>query len=296
VSNEEYTLSQTIRQILQKARRQLQDAEGAEPALDAEVLLAHVTGLDRAGLYREWESNLPAQEEKRFWELVGRRCLGEPVAYLTGRKEFMGLDFTVNPSVLIPRPETELLVEAALALLPPAPLVIDVGTGSGAIAVSLAYFLPDSIVYATDCSREALKVAGYNAERVGVETRLRFYQGDLLESLAGIVPTKGADLIAANLPYIPSDDINGLPRGVRQFEPYLALDGGPDGLEIYRRLIPEAAKLLKSNGLLLLEIGFDQAGGMQKLLKNSWETEVLKDLAGLDRLVAARLRADPEKV
>lgn len=287
-------MSSTIKQALREARKKLQVVEGAEPALDAEVLLGYVTGLDRAGLYREWESVLPAQEEKRFHKLVGRRCLGEPVAYLTCRKEFMSLDFTVNPSVLIPRPETELLVETALKLLPPAPLLIDVGTGSGAIAVSLASVLPDSTVYATDCSPEALKVAGVNAEKSGVGARVRFYQGNLLDPLAGIVPGGGVDLIAANLPYIPSNDLAGLPKGVRQFEPRLALDGGGDGLELYRRLIPAAAMLLKKDkGYLLMEIGFDQAREMLGLLKTCWEADVLKDLAGLDRLVVARLCSDP---
>jgi release factor glutamine methyltransferase len=289
-------LTQTIRQILQQARRKLKVVEGAEPVLDSEVLLSHVTGLDRAGLYREWACPLPAHEEKYYWELVGRRCLGEPVAYLTSCKEFMGLDFKVSPSVLIPRPETELLVETALSLLPPAPLVIDVGTGSGAIAVSLASFLPESIVYATDCSEEALDVARSNAVRHGVGTHVRFYQGDLLEPLTGVVPVKGADLIAANLPYIPSGDLAGLPRGVRQFEPGLALDGGADGLELYKRLIPAASILLKNDGFLLLEIGFNQAEGIQELLKTCWKTDILKDLAGLNRLVVARMCADPGAV
>lgn len=289
-------MSPTIRQALQRARRKLQEVEGVEPALDSEVLLSHVTGLDRTGLYREWECALPAQEEKCFWGLVGRRCLGEPVAYLTGCKEFMGLDFKVSPAVLIPRPETELLVETALALLPPAPLLIDVGTGSGAIAVSLAAFLPGSIVYATDCSGEALEVARDNAARHGVGARVRFYQGDLLAPLSGVVPAGGADLIAANLPYIPSDDLAGLPRGVRQFEPSLALDGGAGGLALYRRLIPAAARLLKNDGFLLLEIGFDQARDVLELFKNFWAADIVKDLAGLDRLVVARLCTDPCKV
>lgn len=287
-------MTQTIRKILQEARKRLKVVEGAEPALDSEVLLSHVTGLDRAGLYREWECTLPVHEERYYWELVGRRCLGEPVAYLTACKEFMGLNFKVSPSVLIPRPETELLVETALSLLPPAPLVIDVGTGSGAIAVSLASFLPESFVYATDCSGEALDVARANAVKHGVGTRIRFYQGDLLEPLKGVVPHGRADLIAANLPYIPTDNLAGLPRGVRDFEPRLALDGGKDGLELYKRLIPAASILLKKEeGFLLLEIGFDQAGEILELFNTCWETNVLKDLAGLDRLAVARLCAAP---
>lgn len=285
-------MPQTIRQALREARRKLQEVEGAEPALDSEVLLSHVTGLDRAGLYRDAECELTAQQEERFWELVRRRRLGEPVAYLTGRKEFMDLDFKVRPCVLIPRPETELLVETATALLPPAPLVIDVGTGSGVIAVSLASLLPDSVVYATDYSGEALEVARDNAVRHGVGSRIRFYQGDLLEPLTGLFPAGRADLIAANLPYIPSGDLAGLPKSVRQYEPWLALDGGVDGLELYRRLIPKAAILLKNGGLLLMEIGFGQTRDMLELLKTGWETDIVKDLAGLDRLVVARLCAD----
>lgn len=285
-------MPQTIRQALREARRKLQEVEGAEPALDSEVLLSHVTGLNRAGLYRDAEYELTAQQEERFWDLVRRRRLGEPVAYLTGRKEFMDLDFKVRPCVLIPRPETELLVETAMALLPPAPLVIDVGTGSGVIAVSLASLLPDSVVYATDYSGEALEVARDNAVRHGVGSRIRFYQGDLLEPLAGLFPAGRADLIAANLPYIPSGDLAGLPKSVRQYEPWLALDGGADGLELYRRLIPKAAILLKNGGLLLMEIGFGQTRDMLELLKTGWETDIVKDLAGLDRLVVARLCAD----
>lgn len=283
-------MPQTIGQALYEARRKLKEVEGAEPVLDSEVLLCHVTGLDRAGLYREWEAILTVREEKRFWELIERRLLGEPVAYLTCRKEFMGLEFKVGPAVLIPRPETELLVEKALALLPPAPLVIDVGTGSGAIGISLAALIPDSVVYATDCSEEALHVAGENAARHGVERRVRFYRGDLLEPLAGVVPAGGADLIAANLPYIPSGQLAGLPKSVRQFEPALALDGGADGLELYRRLIPVAAVFLKKGGLLLMEIGFNQAEGILKMLDASWQADIVKDLAGLNRLVVARLR------
>jgi len=288
-------LSQTIKQALQQARRRLQAVEGAEPALDSEVLLSHVTGLDRVGLYREWESALSLQKEKCFWELVERRCLGEPVAYLTCYKEFMGLDFKVSPAVLIPRPETELLVETALALLTPESLVVDVGAGSGAIAVSLASFLPGSIVYATDCSGEALEVARDNAARHGVGMRVSFYQGDLLAPLDGAVSAGVVDLIAANLPYIPSGDLAGLPRGVRLFEPRLALDGGSDGLELYKRLIPAASILLKNDGFLLLEIGCDQARDILELLKTSWAADVVKDLAGLDRLVVARLCADSER-
>lgn len=279
----------TIKAALRRAREQLKEQGIETPALDAEVLLSHVAGLDRTGLYREWERPLSVKEETQFFALTGRRLSGEPVAYLTGSKEFMGLDFMVNPSVLIPRPETELLVETALKLLPPSPTVIDVGTGSGAIAVSLAYLIPDAIVYATDRSPEALDVARFNAAGHGVGDRVSFSRGDLLKPLAGCVPAGGVDLIAANLPYIAKDDLPGLPWEVRLFEPSIALDGGADGLELYRCLIPAAVGFLKRGGYILMEIGCNQGREAANLLKlPAWEADVLKDLAGLDRLVAAR--------
>lgn len=280
----------TIKTALRQARKKIKECLAASPDLDAEVLLAHVTGLDRTGLYRHWERPLSRREEACFKELVDRRCTGEPVAYLTGCKEFMGLDFLVNNAVLIPRPDTELLVETALQILPEKPVVIEVGTGSGAIAVSLAYYRPKAVVHAIDCSAAALEMAGLNAARHGVADRIIFYEGDLLEPLAHCRPGQigEADLIAANLPYIPEKDLPGLPREVRLFEPALALAGGPDGLALYRRLIPAAALYLKPGGSLLLEIGSAQGAAALALFDSGrWEAAVLKDLAGLDRLVTA---------
>ncbi len=265
---------------------------GAEtPDLDAGVLLSHVTGLDRAGLYREWERALTEEEEALYLDCTGRRIAGEPVAYITGSKEFMGLDFAVDPSVLIPRPETELLVEAALERLPPSPVIIDVGTGSGAIAVSLAFFRPGAVVYATDCSPQALAKARYNAARHGVGDRIHFYEGDLLEPLNGCVPAGQVDLVAANLPYIAASDIPMLPKGVGLFEPLEALNGGPCGLKHYRRLIPEVGVFLKPGGFLLMEIGCRQGREVIALLDPlQWEAVVLKDLSGLDRLALVRFK------
>lgn len=283
----------TVKSALQRAREQLKEQGGGTPELDAEVLLCHSTGLDRAGLYREWDRLLAESEESRYFALIRRRLAGEPVAYITGRREFMGLDFMVNPSVLIPRPETELLVESALELMPPSPTVIDVGTGSGAIAVSLAVFRPDAVVYATDRSPEALDVARLNAARHGVGDRVSFYLGDLLEPLAAHLPAGRVDLVAANLPYIAREDLPGLPREVRLFEPNLALDGGAGGLELYRRLIPAAAAFLKRGGRLLLEIGCEQGREIKALLDlPGWQASVLRDLAGLDRLAVARYEAE----
>lgn len=291
------------------ARKKLKEGGVETPALDADVLLAFVTGLDRAGLYRERERALTREEEPVFFALTGRRVKGEPVAYLTGEKEFMGFSFAVTPAVLIPRPETELLVEAALELLSGAgnkgcgpagqdpgvtgrkagsPLVVDVGTGSGAIAVSLAAKLPRAQVYATDISPAAVAVAGKNAARHGVADRVSFFCGDLLEPLTGTGLAGLVDLIAANLPYLTGAELSVLPRDVR-YEPTSALNGGSDGLALYRRLVPQAGKYLRPGGYLLIEIGPEQAKAAAALFPAAeWDVSARKDLAGRHRLIIGK--------
>ncbi|OAT79766.1 protein-(glutamine-N5) methyltransferase, release factor-specific [Desulfotomaculum copahuensis] len=286
-------------------------------ALDAQVLLAHCTGLDRAGLYREGQRELTREQADNFRALVRRRAAREPVAYLTGHREFMGLDFLVRPGVLIPRPETELLVEEALAQPakrrnggtfpggadapgiagggharrggPAGALrIADAGTGSGAIAVSLARFLPAALVYATDISPAALDTARQNAFRHGVAERISFFSGDLLVPLLERGLAGRLDLVAANLPYVPSAGLPGLMPDVRLYEPSTALDGGPDGLDLYRRLIPQAKELLAPGGHLLIEIDPSQAPLIPALLdRRDWVYAVRRDLAGRERLVAA---------
>ena len=279
----------TLGEAVNRASRQLKEKGAASPRLDAEVLLAHVLGRDRVYLYRESGLQLDTAAADRYTKLLERRAAGEPVAYLTGHKEFMGLDFLVGPRVLIPRPETELMVEYALGVLKGwtgLPVAVDVGTGSGAVAVSLSRLVPGCAVYATDVSADALTMARENANRHGV--RVNFGHGDLLEPLRGILAPGTAAVVAANLPYIPEGDIPGLPREVRDFEPHDALDGGPDGLELYRRLVPQALALLAPGGHLLMEIGPGQARDVRQFTSNQhWEIRVLPDLAGRPRLAAA---------
>lgn len=281
----------TMKSALRTAREKFNACGIVSAALDAEVLLSHVTGLDRAALYSELDRPLRNDETAQFNNLASRRLSGEPVAYITGHKEFMGLDFFVSRAVLIPRPETEQLVETALKILPSSPVVIDVGAGSGAIAVSLAFYNREALVYATDRSGEALEVARRNAVRHGVSDRIFLYQGDLLQPLKVCLEAGRADLVAANLPYIAESDLPRLPGEVRMFEPQLALNGGADGLEHYRRLVPEAAAFLKRDGFLLMEIGWEQGQGAAALFAaQGWDAKVLPDLAGHDRLVVARFK------
>jgi len=260
---------------------------------DAEVILGHIIRKDRTSLYRDSGDDLSPEVEKLARELVERRAGGEPLAYITGNKEFMGLDFYVSRAVLIPRPETELLVEKAVVILKNAftspaypPVVADIGTGSGAIAIALAVLLDLPLVYATDISPEAINVARRNAARNRVAQRIDFRQGDLLAPLAGI-PDFRADLLTANLPYVASTEMPLLMADVREHEPQLALDGGGDGLDLYRRLVPAAFDMLRVGGHLLMEIGPGQGAVLSGILVDGWRVDILRDLAGRERLVVA---------
>ena len=282
-----------IREALVKARVFFKDSEVENPSLDAEVLLMHILGIERAGLYLRFDQVLTLEQAAAYRSLTERRVKGEPVAYLIGHREFMGLDFAVNPSVLVPRPETELLVERALGFLRDKLgddlIVVDVGTGSGAIAVSLAHLNARVEVYAVDCSEDALVLAQHNAAIHCVSGRVRFFRGDLLAPLSALYMVGKVELIAANLPYISSVDVPDLPADVRLYEPHMALDGGLDGLDIYRRLLPGAWELLKSGGLLLMEIGPGQGNVlMREMVVMGWRSvEVVLDYAGLERVVMA---------
>ncbi len=278
----------SVRESLIQATRYLRDSGFFSPRLDAEVLLAYVLGRDRVYLYREADMVLDEDCERYYGVLLERRAGGEPVAYLTGLKEFMGLDFEVGPHVLIPRPETELMVEKALEMLTGwsgQRVAVDVGTGSGAIAVSLACLAPhDTLVHAIDISPQALDIARANAMRHSVA--VFFYAGDLLAPLRGALAPCSVAVITANLPYIPSGAMAGLSRDVRGYEPVLALDGGFDGLEIYRRLVPQAETWLAPGGRLFMEISPEQCEQvMAWLVPPRWRAGLYLDLAGRPRLI-----------
>lgn len=262
-------------------------AEQGLPAarLTAEVLLAHVLKVDKAFLYAHPDEELSVPRRQLLEDLVERRCEGVPTQYLTGVQEFFGLEFEVTPDVLIPRPETEHLVEAALEMARPGDRIVDVGTGSGCIAICVNKRLPSARVAACDVSRAALRVADRNARRLGATVAL--FAGDL----AGAVRPRSLDLLVSNPPYVPLADLPGLQRELRA-EPAAALFGGEDGLAAYRRLAPQAAAALKPGGRLLLELGYHILPSVEAMLpSDEWEPpEIKHDLAGLDRVMTVRKR------
>ena len=278
-----------VRQAVLQAVQTL-ESEGVEsPRLEAELLLAHAAGTNRAWVLAHPERPLTPKELTRFRDLAARRARREPLAYITGRREFFGLDLAVDPRVLIPRPETELLVERALDLarrLSGPALVADVGAGSGAIAVALAVHLPDATVYALDETPGPLAVTSENARRHGVADRVLCLQGDLLTPLPEVV-----HLICANLPYVGSEEWGALAPEIREYEPRAALDGGPGGLEVIRRLLATAGPHLRPGGAVLLEIGAEQGPAARALAGEHFpgaRVEVHQDYAGLDRLVVVQ--------
>lgn len=260
--------------------------------LEAQVLLAHVLKCPRIELVARSTEVAAEADRAAFRELITRRIDGWPVAYLTGVKEFYLLKFEVSPAVLIPRPETETLVLEALRLLKPlrAPTVLDLGTGSGCIAVSIAHQKADARVAAVDISPDALDLAKRNAAKHGVAERIDFRQGDLFAA----VPAGSAfDLIASNPPYVTPTELAGLAPDVRDHEPRLALDGGPDGLAFYRRIAASVGSHLQPGGRVLVEIGATQNDAVRGLFTERTELEVeatLKDAAGLPRVVVAKRR------
>lgn len=275
-----------IREVLKRAESLLRQGGVDDPRIEAEVLLAHLLDMDRAQLYAGLDEAIPTEVEDDYDRLLERRAGGEPTAYITGHREFYGLDFYVDSMVLIPRPESELLVELALkhAATSEKCLIADVGTGSGALVVALAKHLPNAIVYATDVSAEAIEVAAINCRRHGVADRVKLPQGDLLEP----VPEQ-VDIIVANPPYVNGDDMLCLPREIREHEPRVALDGGADGLDVVRRLLPQVEAVLKPGGAFFMEMGYDQASRVSKLVCEIFpdsNIELVKDLAGIDRVLA----------
>ncbi len=297
----------SVRSLLKQGIEQLRAAETPSYTLAAELLLLHVTGRDRTWLYSHAEEVLSPETSEDYFALLRRRALGEPTQHLTGKQEFWGFEFEVTPDVLIPRPETEHLIEVALDRLAlrelragrPSRLIgenitlVDIGTGAGCIAITLAKELSAATVYATDISTAALDVAHRNAERLGASGRIQFLESNLLEAFTGSRATDHEsrlfDLIISNPPYIGRCEAESLPIEIREHEPPIALYGGEEGYELYGALIPQAVEHLKPGGLLILELGYNSLPAVEPLLDRSdWASVgVTKDLAGIPRVIAA---------
>ncbi len=279
----------TVAEGLRDGAKLLQENSIAEPESEAVLLMGHALKRDRAFIYAHPEYRLSAVESILFKAVIRRRSSHEPFQYITGRQEFYGLEFYVTPDVLIPRPETEILVEAAIKQFREQEQFkfLEVGIGSGCISVSILANLPRANALGSDVSYKALVVAGNNAEANRVSDRLELQISNVYES----VDDREFDLIVSNPPYVADPDLPALQREVRDFEPKTALSGGPDGLDIVRRIIAGAPKLLKTNGMLMMEIGWDQSERVSKIFDaSSWKSiEMLPDLQGIPRIVVAKI-------
>jgi release factor glutamine methyltransferase len=265
---------------LASVRKTLENAKIEDAALEGEILLRHVLNVDRARLFSHLDEKLTQSQANALKSVLERRLNGEPAAYITGRREFFGLDFIVTPGVLVPRPETELLVEKALSLAKTRKIssIADIGTGSGAIAVSVAVNLPSATIYATDISMSALAVARQNASKHGVADRIIFLQGDMLAPLP-----RPVDLIIANLPYVSTSELPSL-----KFEPALALDGGTEGMDKLGVFCRQSGDKLSPGGSILMEVGREQSERVMDLLAHAFPSAKIKaenDLAGIERVI-----------
>lgn len=272
----------TVKEAIERGSRRLGQDAVAAARLTSELLLAHVLGRERVYLYANPERSLLPGEESAFEACLRERLAGRPTQYITGVQEFYGREFRVTPDVMIPRPETEFVVQTAAGLCGAGSVVVDAGTGSGAIAVSVQLEAGVRVV-ATDISRAALLIAQENARRL--RAAVSFVECDLLAAIT----SRSVDLVLSNPPYVPDGDEPSLQREVRDFEPRLALYGGPTGLDFYRRLIGGSLRVLKPGGWLIVECGIRQAGCVRDMLGAEWrETRVVDDLAGLPRVLASR--------
>jgi release factor glutamine methyltransferase len=280
----------TLRAALASAISRLTAANVPSPRLNAELLLMFTLACDRAYLHAHPERKLSAEEQRRYDHALDERERGVPAQYITGHQEFWGMDFIVTPDVLIPRPETEHVIETVLRGVGRAPLlaallrIADVGTGSGCIALALARELPSAEIHATDISSAALEIARANASRLQLEARVQFHQADLLQGFE----SGGFDLVVSNPPYVGASEEDQVQLEVRKYEPRNAVFAGPTGLEVIARIIPQARESLKPGGWLVMEISGTIAERVRGLLADWDEVEIANDLQGIPRVAAAR--------
>jgi release factor glutamine methyltransferase len=276
-----------LKQALTSAVQRLESSDVGSPRLNAETLLMFVLGVNRAYLYAHPERELSSAEQSRYDEVIAQRAQDVPSQYITGHQEFWGLDFLVSPAVLIPRPETEHLVETVLELARevPNPRIVDVGTGSGCIALALAHELKGAEIYGVDLSAEALEIACVNAARLQLDGRVRLLQSNVLEALA---ETRDFDFVVSNPPYVGFDEADKVQRSVFEYEPKMAVFAGYGGLDVIGPLIVQANDVLKPGGYLVMEVGYSMRDAVLKLISGTlWnEPMIFPDLQGIPRVVA----------
>jgi release factor glutamine methyltransferase len=288
----------TIKQALDEGSRKLRESDHQNDRRAARLLLCHVLGARQEFILARCDDEITSVQRDHYLELISRHAHGEPLQHITGHQEFYGLDLLVTPDVLIPRPETEFLVEQILKLAAPGDtafanqVITDIGTGSGCIAIALAIHLPGSRIIATDVSRRALDVARQNAQTHGVENRIEFLMGDLFRPIENHGLEQRIDFIACNPPYVPASQPELLQRDVREFEPAVALYGGLDGLSFYRRLLVDALRYLEPGGYMVFELGFSQVDSVRSMVDPArWEIlELVYDLQGIPRTLTLKKR------
>lgn len=287
-------MSLSVKELLKIGKNQLEQAGVEDAAIDCKLLYCHMTKVSSSQLILQYQKILQDSLCEEYFRLLDKRASGVPLQYIIGTQEFMGFEFLVNENVLIPRQDTETLVEKAIEIIRENNIkeVLDLCTGSGAIGISLCKICPELKVTCSDISEKALSVAKLNRDQLGCKNKIKFAKGDLLEPFKGKMKNKKFDMIISNPPYIRSDVIPTLQREVKDHEPMMALDGGEDGLDFYKRIINDSSKNLKKGGVLIFEIGHDQKDVIVDIIE---ETEMFeniiayKDLAGRDRIVKANL-------
>ena len=292
-----------VNELIKKSVEILKKDAGITCVLDVRLIIKYVLNIDDIGLVLYADKDLDEKICQEIFRLIGYRAQGMPVQYIIGKQEFMSLDFKVEKGVLIPRHDTEILVESIIDEVKKERndkiiKILDIGTGTGCIAVSLAHYIPNSIAYAIDVSETALELARLNAKENNVSERIHFIRHNVLEgSLSDEINTK-MDIIVSNPPYIPTDTIRGLQREVKDYEPIIALDGGDDGLVFYEKITSQARELLLPKGLLAFEVGCGQSSSVIKIFNEKklyTDIEIVKDLAGIERVVKARSNVETQR-
>lgn len=284
----------TIHKVLKDAACRLKEVTDTY-LLDAQVILCHILKVERLYLIINKDRALTHKEILEYNKMIEERLSGMPVQYIIANQEFMGMDFYVEEGVLIPRPDTEILIEKILESIDQSKkfTIVDIGTGSGAITISLASLIKNSQIYSIDISTKALDIARKNANKHGVTSKINFLKGSLFEPLEDMDIKGEVDILVSNPPYIPSSEIDRLQIEVSRYEPRIALDGGEDGLDFYRKIVNNAPEYLRPDGLLALEVGHDQARKVADLMKGNnkyVDIQITKDLAGIERVVRGRIK------